>query len=120
MSSTALKNIFLGKYEKLKEKYKAKKQKLRELENIEEERNNEVELEEGSGCFVDKVKLENIIILSKTSTIMARSLFKQCFGKEVIATHSLHGKGKMQLPEIDGKKRNSIYGEKCFIINNNY
>jgi hypothetical protein len=104
---------FTEKYAKLKEKYQKKKQKLKELKSSEDETKDKVELEEGSGCFIERAKLDSILVMSKTPTIMARGLFKECLGYEYIATHSLYGKG--DLPEVDSSKRNTIFSKKHFI-----
>jgi hypothetical protein len=101
----------------MKEKYREKKQKLKELECPEEETQDKVELEEGSGCFIDKAKFDNISVMSKTSTIMALALFKECFGKEYIATHSLYGKSDLpEAREILFSVRNAL----LLVINDYY
>jgi hypothetical protein len=106
--------IFSEKYQKLKEKLKSKREKIKELEQQLDSRNEQQELAEGTGVFVNKILLNEISVCSKTASIMARALFKAHFGREYLATHSLFKTYKNPLPVMDEDKRKVIFGKKYF------
>jgi hypothetical protein len=82
-----------------------------ELESDLERNEDDVELVEGSNIFINKYKLDGFVALSKTPKKLARALFKEIFGIEYLAKHSLFGKTKEKLPVIDERTRDIIYGE---------
>ncbi len=98
--------MFSEKYTELKEK-----QHPNDLESDQERNEDIVELVEGSNMFINKYKLDGYVVLSKTPQKLARALFKEIFGIEYLAKHSLFGKTKEKLPAIDERKRDIIYGE---------
>lgn len=79
-----------------------------------------IELVPGSNMMIGQAKLAKLELISKDGTVLARNLFRYFFSVEELGQHSLYGiscnanKTVPPAPEIDGAKRNAIFGNLIF------
>ncbi|OXA43002.1 putative BEN domain-containing protein B1 [Folsomia candida] len=107
-----------AKYRALKEKYKAKKARCKELRlenrNLLERSAANVEIYPGSGVYMNPEELASIKLLSMEPTILARNLFRRLFTLEEVSGQCLFGKkcnankNVHSRPPVDAVRRNAI------------